>query len=82
MSREEIKELIVSSLKLSITPAEIPDAVSLNEEIGLDSINALELASSLEEKYDVTISDDQIYKVLESVNTIHSFITTQTGGAA
>ncbi|MDH4163816.1 MAG: acyl carrier protein [Nitrospirota bacterium] len=80
MTKNEIKDLIVRTLKLSIRPEDISDGASLNADIGLDSINALELATALEEKYDLTIDDNEIYKILTSVDSIFEHVNLKTGG--
>lgn len=56
----DLKSLIVEVLALEdIRPAEIEtDAPLFIEGLGLDSIDALELAMGLEEKYGVIITDD------------------------
>ena len=57
---DELKILIVETLSLEeITPSEIEtDAPLFVEGLGLDSIDALELAMVLEERYGVTLDDD------------------------
>ena len=56
----ELKELIIEALALEdMAPADIePEAALFVEGLGLDSIDALELAMALEERYDVKIGDD------------------------
>ena len=56
----EIKELIIEALALEdVTPVDIePEAALFVEGLGLDSIDALELAMALEERYGVQIGDD------------------------
>ena len=56
----EIKELIIKALVLEdITVADIEtEAPLFVEGLGLDSIDALELALALEERYGVTIEED------------------------
>jgi acyl carrier protein len=56
----ELKELIIEALALEdVTPADIePEAALFVDGLGLDSIDALELAMALEERYDVKIGDD------------------------
>lgn len=59
----EIKELIVSSLRLERTPESIEDQAPLfGSGLGLDSIDALELAVAIERKYHVTIPDEKVGK--------------------
>ena len=57
---QEIKELIIDALALEdVTPADIEaEAALFVEGLGLDSIDALELAMALEERYGVQIGDD------------------------
>ena len=56
----EVGELIIESLNLEdITLEDIePEAALFNEGLGLDSIDALELAMVLSEKYGVKLSSD------------------------
>jgi len=51
----EIKKLIIELLSLEdVTPADIePEAALFVEGLGLDSIDALEIAMALEERYGV-----------------------------
>ena len=72
----EVKEAIVRCLRLPIPPHEIADDVPLfGEGLGLDSIDALELAIELERSFGVKIDDEQLgRRVLRSVNSIVEFI--------
>ena len=74
--KSEIKEAIVRSLRLPMTPAEIGDATPLfGEGLGLDSIDVLELVLELERSFGVSIGDEQTgMTVLRSVDTIAEFI--------
>jgi acyl carrier protein len=59
----EVKQLIIDSLKLDKTADQIEDAGALfGDGLGLDSIDALELALALERKYRVTIPDEKVGK--------------------
>lgn len=61
--QNEIKELIISSLRLERTPDSIDDQAPLFQSgLGLDSIDALELAVAIERKYRVTIPDEKVGK--------------------
>lgn len=57
---QEIKELIIEALMLEdLTPDDIePTGALFVEGLGLDSIDALEIAMVLEQRYGVTIDDD------------------------
>jgi acyl carrier protein len=75
----DIKQAIVRSLRLPITPEEIGDATPLFDEgLGLDSIDVLELVLEIERSFGVAIGDEQTgMKVLRSVDTIADYITSE-----
>ena len=74
----ELKKLIVETLALEDTaPDEIEtDAPLFGEGLGLDSIDALEIAMVLEERYGVTLEDDPEanQRVFESVRSLAAFV--------
>lgn len=75
--KKDIKELIISSLNLSdLTPEQIVDDAPLFQEgLGLDSIDALELAVAIERKYRVTIPDEAVgKKVFSSVSSLAAYV--------
>ena len=76
---DELKELIVETLALEdVTAAEIEtDAPLFVEGLGLDSIDSLEIAMVLEERYGVTLDDDPDTnkKIFESVRSLSEFVT-------
>jgi len=82
----EIKELIVEALMLEdISPAEIDSEAPLFiEGLGLDSIDALELAMALEERFGVHIEDDpeQNREIFASVRNLAAFVTAKAGPGA
>jgi len=72
----EIKQALVRSLRLPMTPEEIGDSTPLfGEGLGLDSIDVLELVLELERSFGVSILDEETGKrALRSVDTIAEFI--------
>jgi acyl carrier protein len=76
---QQIKELIIDVLMLEdVTPADIESQAALFVEgLGLDSIDALELAMALEERYGVKIGDDpeQNQAIFASVHNLAAFVT-------
>ena len=76
---EEIKRLIIEALVLEdVTPAEIDhEAALFVEGLGLDSIDALELAMALEERYGVKIGDDpdENRRIFASVRALAAFVS-------
>ena len=77
----DLKKLIVEALVLEdIAPEEIDtDAPLFVEGLGLDSIDALELAMALEERYGVKIEDDpdENRRIFASVKSLADFVTSQ-----
>ena len=74
---KELKELIVDKLRLEdVKPEEIPDDQPLfGAGLGLDSVDALELAMHVEQKYKIKISDEAIAKeAFQSVGALAAFI--------
>ena len=83
--KKEIKELIISSLNLEdVTPESIDDAAPLFQSgLGLDSIDALELAVALERKFKVSIPDEAVgKKVFSSVNALAAYVAEHRPAAA
>jgi acyl carrier protein len=74
----QIKRLIVEALALEdMQPEDIEtDAPLFVEGLGLDSIDALELAMALEESYGVAIEDDpeQNQRIFASVKSLAEFV--------
>nr|WP_319396778.1 phosphopantetheine-binding protein [uncultured Desulfobacter sp.] len=78
----DLKEMLIDKLSLSQEPNEIAEDASLfGSGLGLDSIDALEIVVAIEERFDVSISDDNM-SVFRSIDTIADFITEHQGVAA
>lgn len=58
---EQLKDII--SQELNIQKDKIKLESRLSEDLGLDSIDAVELIMKLEEDYNISISDDEIKNV-------------------
>jgi acyl carrier protein len=60
----ELKNLIVDKLRLEdVTPESIEDEAPLfGDGLGLDSVDALELAMHVEQKYGIRLSDEALAK--------------------
>ena len=83
--RTRIKEMMVKNLTLQITTDQIADDAPLfgPNGIGLDSIDALELAVGLEKNFGVSVPNSEIAtKVLRNVNSIHDYILEKRGESA
>jgi acyl carrier protein len=63
----ELAELVVQVLNLEIRPEEISPTQSLVEDLGLDSLDVLEIALTVSKKYGVKLrSDDENNKQIFS----------------
>jgi acyl carrier protein len=75
--RGQIKEMLIKNLMLQTTPDQIGDDLPLfgPNSLGLDSIDALELAVSMEKTFGVSVPNSEVAgKALRSVNTMHDYI--------
>ena len=76
---DDLKLLIVETLALEdVSAGEIEtDAPLFVEGLGLDSIDALELAMVLEERYGVAMDDDpeKNQQIFQSVRSLASFVS-------
>jgi acyl carrier protein len=83
--RKQLKELMVSELNLEgKSPADIDDAAPLfGEGLGLDSLDALQLAMSVEERFGVSIPEGpEARPIFASVDALvaHIVATQRDGG--
>jgi acyl carrier protein len=83
---DRLKKLIVESLALEdVTPEEIEtEAPLFVEGLGLDSIDALELALAIHEEFGVKTSpeDERNREIFYSVKSLADFIRAETGVAS
>jgi len=81
---KELKELIVEALALEdVVPAEIEtDAPLFGDGLDLDSIDALEIAMVLEERFHVLVDDDpeKNQAIFASIRSMAAFITENRQG--
>ena len=81
--REAIKEMMVENLMLKVAKEEIADDLPLfgPDGLGLDSIDALELAVSLEKRFGVALPNSEIARTaLASVNALHDYVVANRKG--
>ena len=81
--RAAIKEMMVENRMLKVTKEEIADDLPLfgPAGLGLDSIDALELAVSLEKRFGVALPNSEIARTaLASVNALHDYVVANRKG--
>ena len=71
-----MKELLATGLRLELAPSDIPDESPIfGDGLGLDSIDALELVVLVEEKFHVSIPDEEVGRqAFASVSALVQFI--------
>ena len=78
-----LADLIVTSLQLELDPAEIePDAPLFGEGLGLDSIDALELALAISRSYGIELrsDDEENHRIFASLRSLSGHIEASHGG--
>jgi len=82
----EVRELIVEALMLEdVRPGDIePDAALFGEGLGLDSIDALELAIAIDRRFGVKIKADDPHnrEIFKSVRTLAAHVAKHRTGSA
>lgn len=73
----EVARLIVSALSLEVAPEDIaPEAPLFNEGLGLDSIDALEIALAVSKAYGVQLrsDDERNHRIFASLRSLAAHI--------
>jgi acyl carrier protein len=81
----ELKSLLIARLRLrDVAPEQIADDDSLvGGALGLDSIDMLELALAVEERYGVKITDEHLAQAaFQTIKALAAYIQTQGGAPA
>ena len=81
--KRQLKVLLVEGLKLeNIRPEDIQDTEPIFVEgLGLDSIDALELVVLVEERFGVSIPDEEVGKLaFASINALADFVLAHQSG--
>lgn len=83
--KEELKELIITSLNLpDMKPSDIDEKSALfgtdNNGLGLDSVDALELGLAIQKKYGLKLDSKQgnLKEIFYSIDTLCKYIAEQT----
>jgi acyl carrier protein len=73
---QRAKELLISGLRLEISPDEIRDSEPIfGAGLGLDSIDALEFVVLIEEQFGIAIPDETVAKqAFASIDSLADFI--------
>ncbi len=65
---DKVKEIIVKELK--VEPEKVVETASLKDDLGADSLDAVEIIMDIEDEFGVQIEDDQA----ESIKTVKDLV--------
>lgn len=85
VTEEDVAQLIVSVLNLEITPQDIqPEEALFVDGLGLDSIDALELAFEINQRYGIEIKadDEDTRAIFGSLRSLTEYINRNLRSAA
>lgn len=76
---DSVREVLISSLELQQTPADLqPDTPLFGALPELDSLGVLALVTDLEERFDITVDDEEFgADLFETVGTLTDFVETK-----
>lgn len=73
---DTLREVLIESLELQRSPAELqPDTALFGSLPELDSFGVVSLVAAIEERFDITIDDDEFgAEMFETVGTLTEFV--------
>ncbi|MBI4870463.1 MAG: acyl carrier protein [Candidatus Riflebacteria bacterium] len=74
---DKVKEIV--SKQLSVSEKQVTAEASFIEDLGADSLDTVELIMSLEEKFEIEISDEEAEKI-KTVQDVVDYIVKAKGG--
>jgi acyl carrier protein len=79
---EDLKELVVEVTQANIDPSSIRDTANLFNDCGLDSTSVIDLVLSIEERFGVSIDEDELVVTLfQDLSKLCSLIDAKRQGA-
>ncbi|KAL7528441.1 hypothetical protein ACHAXR_002450 [Thalassiosira sp. AJA248-18] len=76
MADDSVRDAVRELVKTQLNPeGEFEDSASFMDDLGADSLDAVELIMSLEEEFDIEIPDDEV----EGITTVQAAIDFVTG---
>ena len=76
MTKEEAKELIDSSLaeEFELDRSDMTPEANLYEDLGLDSLDMVDMVIVLEEAFDFKIREEEAIRGIRTLDDIHCFV--------
>lgn len=70
-----LKELVVETTQMKVSPDTISDTANLFNDCGLDSTSVVDLVIGLEQKFEITIDEDELdVKLFQNLSTLAEFV--------
>ena len=69
--QEELKNLV--SLITRIDVSELSEGVRVREELGIDSLMAMEIVAACEKRFDIQIDEEQLFEI-ETVGEFYNLV--------
>lgn len=70
-----LKELVIEVMQLKIAPEAISDTANLFDDCGLDSTSVIDLIVGLEQKFGISIDDDELdVKLFQDLSKLTEFV--------
>lgn len=79
---DAVRDVLIETLELQQTPAELTSETALFGSLPeLDSFGVVALVGALEDRFDITIEDDEFgAELFETVGTLVAFVEEKTAG--
>jgi acyl carrier protein len=73
MTRDEVKSKVISMIATAAgrSEADVQEASELSDDLGLDSLDAVELMMNLEKAFNITIDDEDVKSIYYVSDIIH-----------
>jgi acyl carrier protein len=83
VATQEVQDALreIMAARLGLTAEQIVPEARLVEDLGLDSLDAVELAIAVERKFDIEVPEEELTK-LKTVADMLALVESRTGGAA
>ncbi|MFC9927369.1 acyl carrier protein [Streptomyces sp. NPDC127190] len=75
---EELRALMAVTFELS--PEEVTDDAHFTEDLGMDSLITLEIATRLEDRYGIDVTDDEL-KTINTLAGVHELVRQKLAAA-
>lgn len=78
---DRIKKILAREVMVRLKPEEIDSTASLIDDIGLDSIQVLELIVALEDEFGITLEDEDLsLELFKNVNSVAAYVGQKLAG--